>query len=326
MTSLRGPPRRTTRGEQSAESYLLLPTHLWSEDTANRPEEEVDPESDAALLRKRRDEEDDDDGENQHFPIIKRSNILRRLITFMSQVPLLPGSSQAPEIFYGALSANGPTGSTDIDEEEEEDNEVSRKGRRKGKSSDGRHVDTVRPTRSMGTLQSHYGVRSTRSMGTLRSQTGSVSISRRHTRRSEPAPGNIYASGTGLPTGDGAKLFEGLAPTMSTEHLDIEEEDEEGADEEAVLVDGEESGDDDEDPSDNSPLVHCSFDLCALSHERVSMRERNRSGVTFCYCYQSRSSAYSSDPDIVVILEYRCAASFDYSSYRLLKSYCMQPG
>lgn len=255
MTRLRGPPRRTTRGDQSTESYLLTPTHLWSEDTANHPEEEVGPDSDAALLRKHRDGEDDDDGENEHLPNINGPNILRRLITFMSQTPLLPGSSNAPETSYGALPANGPTVSGDIDEEED-DEDTCRRGQWKGKSSTLRDVDTVMPTRSMGTLRSQNGVRSTRSMGTLRSPTGSVSISRRRTRRSEPAPENIYASGTGLPTGDGAKLFEGLAPTMSTEHLSIEEEDEQYGDEEAVLIDGEESESDDEDPPDNSPLVH----------------------------------------------------------------------
>lgn len=256
MTSLRGPLSRTTRGDQSTESYLLIPTHLWSEDTVNHPEEEVDPDSDAALLRTHRDEEDGDDGENKHLPNINGPNILRRLINFMSRAPLLPGSSQAPETSYGSLPARRPVGNSDIDEEDEEDDEVIPRGRRKGKSSDLRHVDTISPTKSMGSLRSQNGVGSKRSMGTLRSQTGSVSISRRRTRRSEPAPENIYASGTGLPTGDGAKLFEGLAPTMSTEHLSVEEEGQPSGDEEAMLVEGEESEVDDEDPPDNSPLVH----------------------------------------------------------------------
>lgn len=275
MTSLRGLPRRTSHGDESTDSYLLTPTRLPSKASANYPEEDLYPDSDASLLGKHHDEDDDDHGEDKHDSNISSPNILLRLITFMSQTPLLPGSSQAPEISsYGALPAHGPTGSGGIEEEEEEeedeDNEISRRGRRKGKSTDLRYVDTIRPTRSMGTLRSQNRVRSTRSFGTLRSQNGSESVSRRRTRRSEPAPENIYASGAGLPTGDGTKLFEGLAPTMSTEHLDIEEGDEDDGDEEAIVVDGEESEDDDEDPPDNSPLVHCLFEICALPCVRAS--------------------------------------------------------
>ena len=272
MTSLREPLRKTSHGDESTESYILAPIYLRPETSVDSLEEDLDPDSDASLLRKHREEEGVDDGEDEHLDNTTSPNILRRLITFMSQTPLLPGSSQAQETSYGALPAYGPTGSGNIDEEEEgeDDTGASRIGRRKGKSSDSRRVDTVRPTRSMGTLRSQNGVRGTRSMGTLRSQTGSGSGSRRRTRRSEPAPENIYASGTGLPSGDGAKLFEGLAPTMSTEDLGIGEEEEEDGDEEDVLVDGEESGDDDEDPPDNSPLVLRLFNDCALPDERVT--------------------------------------------------------
>lgn len=231
-------------------------------------EEDLDPDSDASLLRKHREEEDVDDAEEEHRDNTTSPSILGRLISFMPQTPLLPGSSQAQETSsYGALPPCGPTGSGNIDKEEEDDDDTgaSRIGRRKGKSSGSRRVGTMRPTRSMGTLRSQNGVRGTRSMGTLRSQAGSGSGSRRRTRRSEPAPENIYASGIGLPSGDGAKLFEGLAPTMSTEDLGIgDEEEEEGDGEEDVLVDGEEGGDDDEDPLDNSPLVLRWFNDCAL--------------------------------------------------------------
>ncbi|KAA6412874.1 MAG: OPT family small oligopeptide transporter [Lasallia pustulata] len=193
----------------------------------------------------------------------------------MPQTPLLPGSSQAQETSsYGALPPCGPTGSGNIDKEEEDDDDTgaSRIGRRKGKSSGSRRVGTMRPTRSMGTLRSQNGVRGTRSMGTLRSQAGSGSGSRRRTRRSEPAPENIYASGIGLPSGDGAKLFEGLAPTMSTEDLGIgDEEEEEGDGEEDVLVDGEEGGDDDEDPLDNSPYPQVRASVSATDNASLSI-------------------------------------------------------
>lgn len=263
---------------KTTESYLLTPTQSLSQSSTNHPEdhhpeEDLHPDSDASLLRKHRDEEDDHDGEDEQLRNITSPRILGGLMAFMSQTLLLPGSSQAQETSpYGALAAPGPTGSGDIDEEEEEaDEDRSLRGRRKGKISDMRHVDSIRPTRSVGTLRSPNDVGSTRCIGTLRSLAGSASVSRRRTRKSEPAPENIYASGTGLPTGDGAKVFEGLAPTLSTEDLGTEEaEEEEDGDEESLFVDGEDSEADDEDPPDNSPLVHSSSGICALPQEMVS--------------------------------------------------------
>ena len=277
MTSIRGRYRRISYEVDSTESYLLTPTHSQSQSSANYPEDHVHPDADASLLRKHRDVEDDDgDGEDEFTNPIGSPNILRRFSTFMSQTPLLPGSSQAQETTsYGAVPAYGPTRAGDIDEEEddeeeeEEDDNIMRRGRRKGKSNVLRHMNTSESTKSMGPLGSQDGIRSTKSVGTLRSQTGSVSVSRRRTRRSEPAPDNIYASGTGLPVGDGAKLFEGLAPTMSAEHLDIEEEGEEEQDEEASRVEENDSDVDDEDPPDNSPLVHHLFHILAITGGNV---------------------------------------------------------
>ena len=272
MTSIRGRPRRPSHEDDSTESYLLTPTQSRSQSSANYLEEDVNPDSDASLLQKHRDVEDDDgDGEDELTNTIGSPNILRRFINFMSQTPLLPGSSQAQETAsYGALPAHGPTRAGDIDEEEvdeeEEDDDIRRRDRRKGKSNALRHVDTNESTKSMGPLGSQDGIRSMRSVGTLGSQTGSVSVSRRRTRRSEPAPDNIYASGTGLPVGDGAKLFEGLAPTMSAERLDIEEEGEEEQDEEASRIEEDDSDVDDEDPPDNSPSVHHLFHILFHIH------------------------------------------------------------
>ena len=240
MTS-RDRPRSRNKEAGFEESFQLVDRVLAQEDQDDGFEEDINPDSDASLLRRHRSfDEGESDGEIENT--VNGQGPFKRFLAFMSQSPLLRGSSSAqPTTSYGALPKRGPRStkvmSQSVDLENEDD-------KIKGKSS------ALRP------------VASSPSLGSKRRRDGSGSHSRTRFRRASLRSSSpMLIAEPGHPAGQGGHLGGGL-PLATSED---EDEDEDYIEEEAISID------EDEDPLDNSPYPQVRASVAATDDTSASI-------------------------------------------------------
>ena len=241
--TFRGWPRNRNKETGFEESLQLVDRVLAQENQDDESEEDINPDSDATLLRKHRsfdEAESNDEIENT----VNGQGLFKRFLAFMSQSPLLRGSSSAQSTTsYGAIPKRGPRStkakSQSIDPEDEDD-------KRKGKSS------ALRPVQSFP------------SIGSMWSRDGSGSHSRTRFRRASLRGSSpMLIAEPGHPAGQGGNLGGGL-PLATSEDED-EDEDDEDIEEEAISID------EDEDPLDNSPYPQVRASVAATDDTSASI-------------------------------------------------------
>ena len=221
MTS-RGRTRRRSPGNQSYQDIPLssrVSEHRVCDDELD---EDLDPDSDAAFLRKHRSTDPDSAHPKDK---VAEPGLFQRLVAFMSQSPLLKGSSSVKDVAsYGALHNPSPRPQSE-DWSFIEDDDILKRGKRKDKS---------------GALRS---AASFASFGSRRRRHDSASHSRSRVRRASLRGSSpMLIAEPGHPAGQGGHLGSGLPFAASNE----DEDEDDGVisinEDEDVL-----------DPPDNSP-------------------------------------------------------------------------
>ena len=241
----RGRTRSISTDDHSEESFLLT-----SRVSKNRKgdddefEEDINPDSDAALLRRHQSVDQDDlDPADQ----IVKPGFLQRVFTTMSQSPLLRGlSSTKDEASYGTLPNQGSRSQSEEWNEEwdlPDKDDIRKRDRQKGKSS------ALRPASSFA------------SSGSRRRRGDSASHSRSRSpragfRRSSP----MLIPEPGHPAGQGGHLGAGLLLAATSE--------DEAEGDDVINIDEDE---DVLDPPDNSPYPQVRASVAATDDISVSI-------------------------------------------------------
>lgn len=135
-------------------------------DSHHYEDEDLDPESDAALLRRHRQDDEDDDNETHHLAdhasgTTDTINSIRRFFGFMSKAPLLLRS--APGFGTGSYGA-APVGTSRDNSDEDDNEDLGWKGKRKGSPLKNAHssntliaVDSEGSTRRRSSRQNGIG-------------------------------------------------------------------------------------------------------------------------------------------------------------------------
>ena len=215
--------QRNSSWEDSVDTYIenlpLRSRQLTSEAEEEEQEEDVSPDSNASFPQRYR----GSNIENAFFlNVVAQSKLLQRIKAFMSRTPLLSvRSSTQSKASYATISNDGLTIEEDPSELAQDDRDsLQTRQRHKGKRAASRKISTT------------Y-----RDPGPSLRKSASVSPERQ--TPNESAPGSTLTDDIGVPTGDGRKLFEDLAPS-SNSVIDVDEDSGKWRD---------------ENPPDNSPSV-----------------------------------------------------------------------
>lgn len=238
----RGRTRSISTDDHSEESFLLT-----SRVSKNRNgdddelEENINPDSDAALLRRHRSiDQDDLDPEGQ----IVKLGFLQRVFTIMSQSPLLRGlSSTKDQASYGATPNQGSISQSEEWDEEwnlPDDDDIRKRDRQKGKNS------ALRPASSFASSGSR--LRRDDSFSQSRSRSPGASF-RRSSPMLIPEPGHRAGQGSNLGAG-----------------LPLAADEDEGDD--IISID---ENEDVLDPPDNSPYPQVRASVAATDDISVSI-------------------------------------------------------
>jgi OPT family oligopeptide transporter len=223
-----------------------IPPKSLEHDSPSYSDEDLDPESDAALLRRHREEEEDDDDEvelhNFHDHAVSTPDIInpiRRFFGFMSKAPLLLRS--APGFGTGSYGA-APVG-TSTDNSDEDENGDLRWGDRRKRGSPLKNAhssNTLRASDSEGTTR--------RRSSNARRRNGSASM------------------GTDVALDGGLTKGATPIPIPNTGHVgeDNDTESDESLADEVVIID-------DEDPPDNSPYAQVRASVSATDNTSLSI-------------------------------------------------------
>ena len=239
MTS-RGRTRSRSTEDQSYQSFLLTSRVSKNQHWDDEFDEDIYPDSDAAFLRRYR----SIDRDNSHpEDKVAKPAFLQRVFTFMSKLPLLPGSSSIKNAaLYGALPNQGSRSQSEIWDLADDD-DIQKRGRREGKSS---------ALRSAASLAS---------FGSRRRRDDSASHSRgRFRRASLQGSSPILIAEPGHPVGQGGNLGGGV-PLAATD------EDEDDGNE-VISIDEDE---DVLDPPDNSPYPQVRASVAATDDISASI-------------------------------------------------------
>ena len=227
-----------------------IPLETISSSSSDLEEDEINPDSDAALLRRHREIEDEDDASNSLPGTL--SVVLNQFLAFMSQTPLMSRvSSGSRTAIYDTINFNPSGGAEDWSNDSDaalndvdDVDDVRRRDRRKAK------VTALRPA---GT--------SPHRASDLSRADSSVSRRRRISRISRASMSSL-SGGIAVTAGDGGKCFESLAPGG------FESED---PDENAIEEDPVASIWGDEDPPDNSPYPQVRASVSAIDNTSLSI-------------------------------------------------------
>ena len=269
------PTQRLDGGRQQSNAQLntglvprdiplsLLQSSSRTRAAAQDSDEEPDPESTSALLRQHLHDASDDDAVPAFTNNSEYISPLQRFLGLMSKAPLLLRSSPG----FGTGSYGAVVVGTSTENSDEEDNDdVRRRDRRKAKQSDLRNVISLSTGRSSSTGPSNTGASSRTSTGRRYSNTKKPTsqAARRISVEGDEITDDVglesrFSVG-GIPIqgydGPGSSKSE---PATSDEDL-----------EEAVTDDDAFSGED-EDPPDNSPYPQVRASVSAIDNTTLSI-------------------------------------------------------
>ena len=236
MTS-RGDSSNKYKATDFQESFQLSDRPPAPEVQDDESEEDVNPDSDAALLRRHR-SDDEGESDNKIQNKVTRQGLLKRFLAFMSQAPLLRGSSASQATTsYGALPRRGPGSTQAMPQSDISDED--------GENIKGKH-STVRSEASFPDI------------GSNRRRDGRESHSRTRSRRASlQGSSPILIAEPSHPAGQGGHLG-GDLPIATSEDEDVTEE-------EAISI-----AEDDE-PPDNSPYAQVRASVAATDDTSASI-------------------------------------------------------
>lgn len=228
---------------------------------------DLDPESDSALLRRHRessvDSDDNASAETRDTASTRQLNPLQRLLGLMSKAPLLLRSAPG----FGTGSYGGvPVGASTENSDEEDNDDVRRRDRRRGNTSGLRHADSSSTGRSSKHGRSNSGLSRTAKL-----------------RRSSNAKHVNQSSNTS--SGDGEDIINDIGlegrfgigglPIASTTTAESGSKGErvisDNTSEEAVTDSDVSTDDDDEDPPDNSAYPQVRASVSAVDNTTLSI-------------------------------------------------------
>ena len=241
MTS-RGCSRSRSTEQQSDQGFLLTSRNSRDRLCHHEFDQDIHPDSDAAFLRRHR------SIDRNNFNIgdqVVTSGLFRRFISLMSRSPLLKGSSSVEDAAsYGALPNPSPRSQSE-DGYADEDDDVRKRGRRRGKNS------------VVGSTASSV------SFGSRRHRHESTSQSSNRVRKASiQGPNLMHVFDPSHSASRGAASSDSLPRTTTSERQDEDEGDE------VVSLDGDE---DVLDPPDNSPYPQVRASVAATDDTSASI-------------------------------------------------------